>query len=256
MPAKLTYLSDRAADPALLPHWLTLGRLTLPGHPRLVREARRFVAGTIGTEHRQYDTAVLLTSELVTNAITHSQSGWPGGTLDLTIAASCSALLFSVTDQGSTAGEPAALPAMAAAPGGTHGNGLVLVDSLSDGWGYRHDGGRTSVWFRLRALGGGLAGDGLATRGSVTRGSATRAALAPAGVGPLVPQPHRQVHRGALESELLTQPALDEPAIAGLQETRREQHDVRRPHSGLSGEHDLRLLAAADRRRGRGDQRG
>lgn len=149
MPAKLTYVSDPVADPALLPHWLTLGRLTLPGQPEHVRQARHFVAGTIGRHHRQHDTALLLTSELVTNAVDHSKSGRPGGTLDLVISATCAALLISVTDQGPVAG----LPAVSGPPGGTSGNGLVLVDSLSDGWGYRHHGGRTTVWFRLRAIG-------------------------------------------------------------------------------------------------------
>ena len=150
MPAKLTYVSDPVADPAgLLPHWLTIGRLTLPGQPQHVRQARHFVAGTIGGKYRQHDTALLLTSELVTNAVEHSKSGRPGGTLDLVISATCAALLISVTDQGPVAG----LPAISAPPGGTSGNGLVLVDSLSDGWGYRHDGGRTTVWFRLRAVG-------------------------------------------------------------------------------------------------------
>lgn len=149
MPAKLTFVSDPVADPALLPHWLTLGRLTLPGQPQHVRQARRFVAATIGGNHRQHDTALLLTSELVTNAVAHSRSGRPGGTLDLVVSATCSALLISVTDDGPEGG----LPAISAPPGGTSGNGLVLVDTLSDGWGYRHDAGQTTVWFRLRAVG-------------------------------------------------------------------------------------------------------
>lgn len=149
MRAKLTYVSDPAADPALLPHWLTLGRLTLPGQPQHVRQARRFVACTIGENHRQCETALLLTSELVTNAVTHSRSGQPGGTIDVVVSATCSALLISVTDGGSKSGPPA----IKTPPGGINGNGLVLVDSLSDGWGFRHEPGRTAVWFRLRSLG-------------------------------------------------------------------------------------------------------
>jgi anti-sigma regulatory factor (Ser/Thr protein kinase) len=149
MPAKLTYISDPVANPALLPYWLPLGHITLPGKPQQVRQARRFVAGVIGENHRQHDAALLLTSELVTNAVRHSRSGGPGGTLDLAVAATCSALLISVTDQGPVDG----LPAVSTPPGGTSGNGLLLVDSLSDGWGYIHDAGRTMVWFRLRAIG-------------------------------------------------------------------------------------------------------
>lgn len=179
MPAKLTYLSDPVADPALLPHWLTLGRLTLAGLPQNVRPARRFVADTIGSTHRQCDTAVLLTSELVTNAIAHSRSGRSGGTLELVVSATCSGLLVSVTDDGCETGLPAITT-----PGGTSGNGLVLVDSLSDGWGYRCDSGRTVAWFRLRTL--GAARDGLPA-GLTPPGSAPAAA---AGPGALVPQPH------------------------------------------------------------------
>lgn len=149
MPAKLAYVSDPAADPALLPHWLTLGRLSLPGQPQHVRQARRFIARTIGESHRQCDTAMLLTSELVTNAVTHSRSGRPGGTVDVVVSATCSALLISVTDDGSQEG----LPTTSGQPGGPSGNGLVLVEILSDGWGYRQGSGRTTVWFRLRALG-------------------------------------------------------------------------------------------------------
>ena len=178
MPAKLTYVSDPVADPALLPHWLTLGRLTLPGQPQHVRRARQFVAGTIGGTHRQHDTALLLTSELVTNAVAHSKSGRPGGTLELVISATCSALLISVTDEGPEAG----LPAVSAPPGGTSGNGLVLVDSLADGWGYRHDAGRTTVWFRLRAIG--------PPPGSPALASAGAALAAAARAGALVAQPH------------------------------------------------------------------
>jgi anti-sigma regulatory factor (Ser/Thr protein kinase) len=181
MPAKLTYLSDPGADPALLPHWLTLGRLTLAGLPQNVRPARRFIADTIGETHRQCDTALLLTSELVTNAITHSRSGRPGGTLDLVVSATCSALLISVTDDGSEAG----LPAMRNPPGGVNGNGLVLVDSLSDGWGYHQGSDRTAVWFRLRAL--GAARPGLPARSAAPDPAAT----APARTGSLIPQPHR-----------------------------------------------------------------
>src|SRR5215467_477071 len=75
------------------------------------------------------------------------------------------------------------------------------------------------------------------------------------GPGALLPQPHRQVDRAAVEAELLPEPALDEPPVAGLQEAGREQDEVRRPGPGLGREEDLRLLAATDGRGGRRDQR-
>src|SRR6478672_11431786 len=59
--------------------------------------------------------------------------------------------------------------------------------------------------------------------------------------------------RGALEAELLTQPALEEPSVAGLDEAGREDHEPRRPGRGLRREQDARLLAAAHRVRVGGD---
>jgi len=78
-----------------------------------------------------------------------------------------------------------------------------------------------------------------------------------AGAGiPLGPDAHRDLHRAALEAELLAQPPLDEPAVGRLEESGGEQHEVRRPDPGLGGEQDLRLPAAAHRRRGGGHQAG
>ena len=56
-----------------------LGSLTIPGHPEQVAAARAFVSRTLSS-HRvgaDSDTATLLTSEIVTNAIRHTRSG-PG----------------------------------------------------------------------------------------------------------------------------------------------------------------------------------
>ncbi len=145
MPAEATHVSDPAADPALLPYWLILGSLMLLGRPEYVREARRFVARTIGADHPRADTALLLTSELVTNAVTHSKSRLPGGTIELVVAARTAGLLISVTDNGSDA----TVPTTGINPGGENGNGLLLVESLADAWGYLRDPARTVVWFRL-----------------------------------------------------------------------------------------------------------
>ncbi len=58
-------------------HATVLGTLTIPGRPDQVSAARAFVSRTLsahqtGTDH---DTATLLTSEIVTNAIAHTASG-------------------------------------------------------------------------------------------------------------------------------------------------------------------------------------
>jgi anti-sigma regulatory factor (Ser/Thr protein kinase) len=145
MPAEATRTSDPAADPALLPHWLIQGSVTLLGRPEHVRAARLFVTRTIGHDHPRADAAILLTSELVTNAVTHSRSRLPGGTIELVVATKSSGLLISVTDNGSDA----KVPTIGVSQDGANGNGLLLVESLADIWGYLHDSARTVVWFRL-----------------------------------------------------------------------------------------------------------
>ncbi len=145
MPAETAEASARFADPALLTHWVLLGKLTLPGLPEHVRDARHFVARLAGARHACADAALLLTSELVTNAVVHSKSGLPGGTVDLAVAAKAGGLLISVTDNGSDTG----LPKAGTDPGGEHGNGLLLVERMADDWGYCSQPDRTVVWFRL-----------------------------------------------------------------------------------------------------------
>ena len=145
MPAEVTRASKQVTDPALLTHWLVLGSVTLPGQPQQVSAARKFVARTIGGYHPQADTALLLTSELVTNAVTHSRSGLPGGTVDVVVAARPAGLLISVTDDGSAD----QVPVLSSKPEAENGNGLLLVASLADAWGHCDESGRTMVWFRL-----------------------------------------------------------------------------------------------------------
>jgi anti-sigma regulatory factor (Ser/Thr protein kinase) len=145
MPAETARTSDRIADPALLIYWVILGRITLQAQPERVREARRFIARAIGAGDAHADTAQLLTSELVTNAIRHSRSGQPGGTVELIVAAKAASLLISVIDNGSDI----TMPQKGDSPGDENGNGLLLVDSLADEWGFASRAGRTVVWFRL-----------------------------------------------------------------------------------------------------------
>src|SRR5215471_14901992 len=146
MPASASvHIREPVADPALLTHWLTLGCLTLPGEPQYVRSARTFVAQTIGVRHPRADEALLLTSEFVTNAVTHSRSRLPGGTVRVVVAAKALALLISVADDGSDA----TVPVIRRLEYGEHGNGLLLADAIADFWGFEHHSHRTVVWFKL-----------------------------------------------------------------------------------------------------------
>jgi anti-sigma regulatory factor (Ser/Thr protein kinase) len=89
-----------------------------------------------GLDRRRLDTAVLLISELVTNAVLHGT-----GEILVTIDIRRHDARFSVCDEGS--GTPVVRPE----PGPDGGWGLRLVGELSSRWGVRE--GRTQVWFEL-----------------------------------------------------------------------------------------------------------
>ncbi|MET7285530.1 ATP-binding protein [Streptomyces sp. NPDC005573] len=116
----------------------TLGRADL----RAVSEARRELRELLrhwGMPGRS-ETAELLTSELVTNALVHTDRE-----AVLTAVLSPGGLRVEVRDF------VARRPRLCApdAGDGTHGRGLVLVQSLADAWGVRPHGVGKSVWFEL-----------------------------------------------------------------------------------------------------------
>ena len=121
------------------------GSLTLPGLTRNVAEARAFVAKTLGTEHPCCDVAVLLCSELVTNAVVHTASGQPGGTVTIVVLRLSGAVRVEVIDHGSASSTPVVKGEVLA----PDGHGLFLVDQLAGSWGYVLDQVGTTVWFRL-----------------------------------------------------------------------------------------------------------
>ena len=86
------------------------------------------------------DVAILLASELVTNAVTHQA----GRTVTLALTCSPGQLRVDVHDTSR------ALPVLAPAPVDAEtGRGLMLVDTLSDEWGtYRTPAGK-AVYFTL-----------------------------------------------------------------------------------------------------------
>ncbi|MFF7352420.1 MULTISPECIES: ATP-binding SpoIIE family protein phosphatase [Streptomyces] len=107
--------------------------------PREVARARREVrAQLLGWGLPQaVETAELLVSEVVTNAVRHAQSEPVGLRVVRT-----DALLFEVTDD-----EPG-LPAMlSAGPGDESGRGLRVVSRLAREWGASATGHRKTVWF-------------------------------------------------------------------------------------------------------------
>ncbi|MGW3148182.1 MULTISPECIES: ATP-binding protein [Streptomyces] len=117
-----------------------LGRADLREVPE-TRRALRELLRHWGKPGRS-EIAELLTSELVTNALVHTDHD-----AVLTVVLGPRGLRVEVRDF------VARRPRMCApkADEGTHGRGLVLVQSLADAWGVRAHGVGKSVWFELGA---------------------------------------------------------------------------------------------------------
>jgi anti-sigma regulatory factor (Ser/Thr protein kinase) len=148
--AAMAASTSRATDPSEFLAAMAgtvLGSLTIPGRPEHVREARSFVAKALGDLHPAIDNVVLLTSELVTNAVTHSKSRRRGGAVTVVIAESDDGVRIEVSDEGSELSAPVVRGEVYA----SDGHGLFLVQALADQWGYVRDGGGTTVWFWLAA---------------------------------------------------------------------------------------------------------
>jgi serine phosphatase RsbU (regulator of sigma subunit)/anti-sigma regulatory factor (Ser/Thr protein kinase) len=120
----------------------TVARRSLPHDDRAAGIARRFVDDALRGEAAVasiVDTAVLLTSELVTNALAH---GAPQ--VHVSVQALDGAYRVSVDDE-----DPRQPVLRAATRDDEHGRGLVLVDVLANRWGVDTAGRGKSVWFEL-----------------------------------------------------------------------------------------------------------
>jgi anti-sigma regulatory factor (Ser/Thr protein kinase) len=152
---------------------VVLGSVTIPGSPRHVRSARAFIARALSRQPGiDSDAATSLTSELVTNAIQHTRSGEPGGTVTVVAISIPGGVIVEVIDEGSP-GTPTVKGDLYAADG----HGLYLVQQLAAQWGYLRDAAGTTVWFHLAGAGGTSA----ARHGTAEHAAARRGAAAPAG---------------------------------------------------------------------------
>lgn len=116
---------------------------TFPGHSDQVGAARQFVREALGGRPCT-DNAVLLASELVTNAVMHTASGG-SGSFDISVHQVPALLRVEVTDRGSPA-----VPTVAAAGGlAASGRGLLLVEQLAARWGHRGGPAGRVVWCEL-----------------------------------------------------------------------------------------------------------
>jgi anti-sigma regulatory factor (Ser/Thr protein kinase) len=121
--------------------------MRIPGGPEACGTARGVVERLVGetTPAGTLHDALLLTSELVTNAVLHGGVD-DAGVVDLHVASSPSLLRVCVTDPGGET-TPTVQDLDVTVPGGM---GLFLVDQISSRWGVDElrDGG-TQVWFEL-----------------------------------------------------------------------------------------------------------
>lgn len=151
-----------------------LRRIRLPADRRTPAAARAVVRSVLEEAKLSelLDAALLLTTELSTNAVVHA-----GTDLDLEVSADRQGLTVTVIDDArgvlASSSDPAAVadelrlasgrtgPAAGnrAGPGGVladlpeRGRGLLLVDHFASRWGTTHQGGNKGVWFRLERSG-------------------------------------------------------------------------------------------------------
>ncbi len=155
-------------------------RIGLAPAPESARAAREFTVATLRTWHLDalIEDAVVIASELATNAIRHGTPAAAGhatddsesGRIELSWCLQASRLICVVTDQ---TGTPPAL--VAGGPEAESGHGLQIVGALAVAWGWTILGtGEKAVWAALELAGpAGAAGSTPAQ----TAGSASPAAV-------------------------------------------------------------------------------
>jgi anti-sigma regulatory factor (Ser/Thr protein kinase) len=125
--------------PARTPVTEVLGVLTVPGRQEHVSQARHFVAHLL-RHHPDRCTAVLLTSEFVTNGVQHG-----AGAVTVVVLRTGRGVRIEVTDSG-TAGQPVLRASDADAE---NGRGLLLVDRMAARWDHVRSESGLTTWFEL-----------------------------------------------------------------------------------------------------------
>lgn len=112
-----------------------------PNEPGSVGRAREFVAQALaGLPADVRDSAVLLASELATNAIRHARSSFA-----VDVTTSDREVRVAVRDRGGAAPLPRNPTAS-----DVSGRGLLIVRTLADDWGIDTGSDGLTVWFALR----------------------------------------------------------------------------------------------------------
>ncbi|MEV5747242.1 ATP-binding protein [Actinoallomurus sp. NPDC052308] len=108
-------------------------------------KVRPAVRDPVGEDPPAVDDAESCASELVTNAVVHTESG-RGGHVSITVARDGDVLEVCVADDGA-GGE---VPHVRDEAFAENGRGIVIVTALAAEWGVEAERDGTTTWFRLR----------------------------------------------------------------------------------------------------------
>jgi hypothetical protein len=121
-------------------HGPLLGSITVPRRPAAVAVVRRFVAAALG-DRPETGTALLLTSEAVTNSVIHTA----GATVTVTVLAITGGLRFEISDGGADT-----VPTRRGRCDlREDGRGVFLLGHLSARCGFHGDESGLTYWFEL-----------------------------------------------------------------------------------------------------------
>jgi len=151
--------------------------VSLPAEPASAAVARRFVRDVLDAwgAGEFEDAAVLLTSELVTNALLHARSP-----AELHVRLAGGRLRVGVSDR-----TPVLPVRKRYGKEAATGRGLLLVETLASAWGTDRNGDGKEVWFELTGPGGSRGGGSLeAGVGAPYDRSGGQAEDRPAGAAP------------------------------------------------------------------------
>lgn len=142
---RATTHDSRALEDGPVPPGARMATHSVAADPRAVAPARHFVRNTLaawGVDEDTVDVAILCVSELVTNAVIHTDAG-----CDLRVMLDRGVLTTTVRDGGSNV---VVHPSRVGVdPLAVHGRGLQVVEALSTRWGSELDAAGMTVWFVL-----------------------------------------------------------------------------------------------------------
>jgi anti-sigma regulatory factor (Ser/Thr protein kinase) len=137
--------ANLSLDAEPVPEGARAATYSVAADPRAVADARHFASRTLtawGVDEATINNALLCLSELVTNAVIHTDAG-----CECRLVLDDGVLTTTVRDGGSN--DVIDPEHVSEDPLAVHGRGLQLVDAFSTRWGSQLDAGGMAVWFVL-----------------------------------------------------------------------------------------------------------